>query len=408
VTTAPRLIERRTPEFRLVCVAAFMQGLANFAMLYCVQPLLPVFASEYGISPAQSSLAVSVATAAVAISLLLTGLLTDALGRKTMMLVSLAGSATFTLAAAMAPDWHLLLLFRSLTGVMLAGLPAATMTYLSEELAPRALGLGLGTYIAGSVFGGMLGRLLVGVLADWFSWRSALVAVAATGALGLAVSAWRLPPSRHSRPQRLPMRELLSRYGRSMRDPGLRILFGAGFLLMGSFVTIYNYLGFHLLAAPYGISQTAAAWIFSLYLLGVISAPWIGNLANRLGPARVYWLPITLMLVGVMLTLSAPLWLIVCGVGIMTFGFFGAHSVASGWVGSRATDCRPQASALYLSSFYVGSSVIGSFGGVVLGRYEWRGVALMVCAMLLLALGAGVWLRRLAANDRLAEVVAAP
>ena len=57
---------------------------------------------------------------------------------------------------------------------------------------------------------------------------------------------------------------------------------------------------------------------------------------------------------GMALTLFTPLWLVVPGMLIFTFGFFGAHSVASSWIGRRAVKAKGQASSLYLFCYYVG------------------------------------------------------
>ena len=105
---------------------------------------------------------------------------------------------------------------------------------------------------------------------------------------------------------------------------------------MGSFVTVYNYVGFRLLAPPFGLSQTVVASIFLVYLVGTVSSAAVGSLAGRIGRRRVLWAMILLMLAGLALTLADTLPLLVAGMAVFTFGFFGAHSVVSSWVGIRA------------------------------------------------------------------------
>ena len=71
-----------------------------------------------------------------------------------------------------------------------------------------------------------------------------------------------------------------------LRDSALLMLFAEGFLLMGGFVAIYNYLGYRLLAPPFGLNQAErSGLIFSAYLVGIFSSAWMGNLGNRLGAA---------------------------------------------------------------------------------------------------------------------------
>jgi YNFM family putative membrane transporter len=155
---------------------------------------------------------------------------------------------------------------------------------------------------------------------------------------------------------------------------------------MGTFVTVYNYIGFRLLGPPYNLSQTAVGFIFTLYLIGIFSSAWVGDLAGRLGRRKVFWATTALMAAGVALTTAAPLALVILGVAMLTFGFFGCHSVASSWVSRRAGPVRAQASSAFLFFYYLGGSVVGSVGGVAFGRRGWPGVATMLEAALALAL----------------------
>ncbi|MGU7801532.1 MFS transporter, partial [Escherichia coli] len=61
-----QFIKRGTPAFIRVTLALFSAGLATFALLYCVQPILPVLSGEFGVSPASSSISLSISTAMLA------------------------------------------------------------------------------------------------------------------------------------------------------------------------------------------------------------------------------------------------------------------------------------------------------------------------------------------------------
>lgn len=94
------------------------------------------------------------------------------------------------------------------------------------------------------------------------------------------------------------------------------------------------------------------------------------------------WISEAIFLAGALVTLAGDLPTIVAGIAILTVGFFGAHSVASSWVGRRATNNRSHASALYLFAYYLGSSVLGSLGGLVFAKYGWTGTVCAVAAVI--------------------------
>ena len=387
-------IEKDTPAFIRTVLALFSGGFATFALLYCVQPMMPVLSREFSINAAQSSLILSVSTAMLAIGLLITGPISDRLGRKPVMVFALFSAAFFTIASALMPTWEGVLVTRALVGLSLSGLAAVGMTYLSEEIHPQHIGLAMGLYIGGNAIGGMSGRLITGVLSDFVSWHTSLLIMGLI-ALGAAGLFWKfLPPSRNFRPNPLNARNLLEGFVLQFRDAGLPLLFLEGFLLMGAFVTLFNYIGYRLLADPYNLSQAVVGLFSVVYLSGIYSSAKIGALADRLGRRNVLWAVIVLMLVGLALTLFTPLAVVVIGVLMFTFGFFGAHSVASSWIGRRAIKAKGQASSLYLFSYYAGSSVAGTGGGVFWHYAGWNGIGVFIGLVLLAALGVALKLAK--------------
>jgi YNFM family putative membrane transporter len=146
--------------------------------------------------------------------------------------------------------------------------------------------------------------------------------------------------------------------------------------------------------------------VFLVYLLGSVSSAWIGGLASRRGPERVLWMPIAVLAVGIALTAARPLLAVLCGIAVITGAFFAAHSTASGWVGRRATRDRAQAAALYLFFYYLGSSVLGSAGGLAWNHAAWLGVAGFALTLALTALA--IALRLLSYDSNPAHIVKRP
>ena len=391
-----RLIEAGTPDFRRTTIALFAAGFSTFAVLYGVQPLMPVFSDSFAISPAESSLALSLPCATLAVALLVVSPLSEIWGRKRVMAASLFASALLTIAAALMSDWHAFLALRALTGLAASGLPAVAMAYLAEEMHGRAIGLSMGLLVGGNALGGMVGRLLAGVIADHASWQLGLGTIGVLALVAAIAFQFGLPDSRHFTAHKMRWREVPGSFSHHFRDAGLPWLFAEPFLLMGGFVCVYNYIGFRLLEPPYNLSQTAIGAIFVVYLAGTASSAITGEIATRLGRRRVLWLAILLGLGGILLTLSASLVAIIAGIVVVTVSFFGAHSVASSWVGRRALSDRAQASSIYLCLYYLGSSLLGTTGGWFFAHAGWPGVAAFFGGLYLVALAIAMRLSRLA------------
>lgn len=388
-------IEAGSSAFRKANLAMFVGGFATFAMLYATQPILPRLATDFAVAPTTASLSVAAGTAALAAMLIPASVLSDRYGRERVMKGALALGAIVALAAAFAADFTQLLVLRVLLGAVLAGLPAAAMAYLGEEVAPSAQGRAMGLYIAGNALGGMSGRFLVAVLTDWSSWRLALAALGFIGVIAAALFWYALPRSRHFAPRAAGLGDVIADAAALLGDRGMRSLFAIAFLMMGAFTSLYNYLGFRLQLAPFSLGQSAIGGVFMLYLVGTAASAWTGRLVDRVGRRTVLWAMILASGCGLALTLSGALPAVIAGVAMFTFGYFGAHTAASGWVGRRAHDRRALAAALYLCSYYLGASLLGTLSGLAWEHAAWPGVVAALALAMSIALGAAWWLRKL-------------
>ncbi|HEX5115793.1 MAG TPA: MFS transporter [Pseudonocardiaceae bacterium] len=380
-TAVPPGHRRGTPAFVRISLAMGCAGLATFTTLYCVQALLPQLADRFQLSPATASLAVSFGTAGLAIGVIPLTALSESVGRTPMMTAALFSSAVLGIVAAVSPTFGVLLVLRALQGLALAGLQAVAMTYLAEELHRDSLGVGMGLYIAGNGVGGMAGRLLGSLVSDAAGWRWALAVVGFVALACSVVFRLTVPASARFRPRPLRFGALAGSVARAFTDTGLLRLFAIGVLAMSCMVTIYNYLAFRLLRAPFHLSPSLVGLIFVVYLAGSAASTMAGRLADRFGRRRTMWPAAVVLLAGVALLVPDHLAVVVPGLVVFTAGFFAVHALASAWVGARSSTLRVQGSAIYLACYYLGSSVGGSLGGLAYGAGGWPGVTWYVGAL---------------------------
>jgi MFS family permease len=369
-------------QYRQTSLALFTAGMATFMTLYYVQGLLPMFSDHYGVSPATSALAVSVTTGLLAFAIVPASVLSERFGRVRVMTASAVSAAALGVVLPWSPTFELLLAGRAVQGLLCAGVPAVAMAYLAEEIDGRSLGTAMGTYVSGTTIGGLTGRLIPTLAVDFTAWQWALEAATLVALLFAAAFARLVPASKNFRPVRVSPTQTARNLAIHLRDIPLLCLFGLAFVLMGGFVTVYNFLGYRLLADPFDLPAVLAGLVFLLYLAGTASSALAGKMSDSWGRQRVLVIAMVAMAGG--LTLSVPDWLPTVLVGIFAFtaGFFAAHSVASAWVGARVTDHRAEASSLYLLCYYLGSSVVGAFGGVAFALAGWVGLIGYVTAFL--------------------------
>lgn len=350
------------PGYRRIMVAAATAGLASFNAMYLTQSVLPSIHDGLGVSPTTAALTVSATTGMLAVAVVPVSILSERVGRRRVLQVSVLLATGLSLLLALAPGIGTLIGLRALQGVAVAGVPAVMMSFLSEEIRSDHLARVMGLYIAGTTIGGLLGRLVPSGVLSFTDWRGAVLAGGAVAfALGL-VCLWALPSERNFTPKRITLRHELEAFRRHWHDRRLVALFILPFLMMGVFVSLYNYLGFRL-TGDFGLSGAVAGAVFVLYLSGTWSSARAGALVTRYGASRVMVTGVALSVLGLLLALVPNLVVTVVGALLFTASFFAVHSTASTLVGQIAERDRAEASSTYVMSYYLGSSVVGWISG---------------------------------------------
>lgn len=381
----------------------FFVGLGTFSLLYATQPLLPELARDFSVSEGQSAMSVSVATLGLAIALLVAGPWSEVVGRIPLMRWSLLLSSVVGLACAFVPGWNTLLALRFVEGVALGGLPGVAIAYLREEVHHDSHARAAGLYVGGTAVGGLIGRLLAGVVADLAGWRLAVGAVAILGLLSAVAAILLLPTSRRFAPVPSSPQSLARTSVRLMRDPAQLALYGIAVTAMGSFTAVFNAIGFRLTGAPYHLPLSVSGFVFLVYLVGVLTSPAAGRLAGRVGRRVVVPGGALVTLAGLLLTLAQPLPVVVLGLAVVAGGFFAVHGVTSGWVAARADLASGgigQAASLYLVSYYVGASLFGGLAGAAWSAGGWPLVAVLCGTLTLGTLVLSLFLRTVVAATR--------
>ncbi len=374
-----------------LCLGSFMV----FANLYVTQPLLPMIAEHFAVSALQSSASFTITTFTLGVSLLFYGPLSDAIGRKGIMLFTMCGITATTLMLAFASDYQSLLILRAVQGFFLAGLPAIAVAYMSDEFNADALMLAVGIYISGNSLGGIGGRLLGGFLGENFGLAGTFEFMALLSLLLTMAFFWLLPPSVHFLPKPLRLKPMLAQMGAHLANKRLLLSYLIGGLSFFIFVNQYSFITFVLKDAPYQLSAQFIGMLFLTYLSGTYASAISGKLGKRFSQPVCMMAGTVIIIFGSGITLLPSLYAIILGLLINAFGFFLTHSTASSWVSLNAQGGKASASSLYLTFYYIGASTGGIYLNVFWQQGHWSGVVLGSWLMLLVVLCLGYWLKKI-------------
>jgi YNFM family putative membrane transporter len=386
------MIQSNTAKFWYATLALCIGSVMVFSNLYITQPLLPALREAFDIDSLEAALSLSVATLSLGLCLLIFGPLSDAVGRRVVILSTLLLLSLVTVATAFAADYSDLLILRCLQGILIAGLPAAALAYMGEEFDSKALLIAVGIYIAANSLGGVTGRLISGVVAAEWGWRSSFLFLGAFDLVCLFLVFRLLPASQQFVPRPLRFRQMIGDFNLHLRNPLILAACFIGGLNFFIFVNQYSYITFVLADDPYGLSSDWLGLFFLTYLTGTLAASISGRVVDNRSQTSAMGLGILIFMAGTLLTLAPDLFLIIAGFFINAFGFFFTHSLAAGWVTGHAQCARASATSLYLMFYYAGATLGGFYLAPFWHWAGWEGVVIGSLFVLSITLSLTRWL----------------
>ncbi len=386
VDPKPGKAEKHQARFKAIEYCIFLSGLSVFAQLYVFQPILPEITKYFMVTPAISSLLVSASTIGMGFGLFIFAFKADTISRKKLMTIALVSSSVLTLSSSFLSSFAWLVALNFFKGMLLSGVSAVALAYLAEEVSSTVFGFAVSLYLSGNTFGGMAGRVVTSLVSGWGGWRMAILFIGAVSlTLGLIFSR-RFPESRFFVSRDTGINERLQQMRHLLTDGVLLRLYFVAFILMGSFVSVYNYLGFRLESPPFSMPHYITASVFLMYTFGIVGSMLTGRLSDKYAPRKLIRVFLLLIIAGLLMLMSENIVVLVFGLGLFTLSFFGVHTMASQMVSQRVDEGKSSATSLYWLFYYIGSSVMGSCTGILIHRGSWVWFVAGLMALVFLSL----------------------
>ncbi|WP_411556052.1 MFS transporter [Pantoea agglomerans] len=361
----------------LVFTLAAGAGL-SVASIYYSQPMLDIISKQFNASIGAVGMVPMLTQAGYALGILLLAPLGDRHDRRTIIFIKGLMLVAALLLCGFSGGLSALLIASFITG--LTATVAQDIVPASAALAPeRSRGKTVGTVMTGLLVGILLSRVVSGVVAEYFGWRT-MYMIAALAVLLITLTLWRVlprfaPGTSVSYPRLLLSLVHLWRHHQTLRRAALaQGLLSVGFSAFWSTLALMLSDRFHLDSAVAGAFGLAGA-------AGAMAAPLAGSFADRIGPARVtqagaalVTISFALMFLLPLLPMPAQLALIVlCTIGF-DLGVQATLVAHQTLVYGLAPEARSRLNALLFTVVFIGMATGAALGSLALALWGWNGV----------------------------------
>ncbi|WP_397323129.1 MFS transporter [Pantoea agglomerans] len=361
----------------LVFTLAAGAGL-SVASIYYSQPMLDIISKQFNAGIGAVGMVPMLTQAGYALGILLLAPLGDRHDRRTIIFIKGLMLVAALLLCGFSGGLSALLIASFITG--LTATVAQDIVPASAALAPeRSRGKTVGTVMTGLLVGILLSRVVSGVVAEYFGWRT-MYMIAALAVLLITLTLWRVlprfaPGTSVSYPRLLLSLVHLWRHHQTLRRAALaQGLLSVGFSAFWSTLALMLSDRFHLDSAVAGAFGLAGA-------AGAMAAPLAGSFADRIGPARVtqagaalVTISFALMFLLPLLPMPAQLALIVlCTIGF-DLGVQATLVAHQTLVYGLAPEARSRLNALLFTVVFIGMATGAALGSLALAHWGWNGV----------------------------------
>ena len=358
------------------------------AVLYAPQPLLPRFAQSYGISETRAALLVAVVLFPLSVAPLSFGALLQRWPSARVLEGSMFALALLVAAQAANPSFGVLVGIRLLQGVAVAAILTALMTHIATFAREGTMPRIMAWYVAATILGGFLGRVLAGLTTAYASWSVFSVTLSGCivlGGLTLSRLSHEAPSDTH------PPDEERARFRDVLRTPRYLRIYALIFCLYFSFSAFMNFLPFRLQVVRPGASEVLTGLLYGGYVAGIgvsLKAPalarWIG------GEAPAAWTGTAIGVGALLVAFITATWALFGAVVLMCIAMFMTHSIAAGWVNRAGGSRGSLINGLYVAVYYAGG-VLGAYvPGFAYEHVGW-GAFLLVLGIVLVGAQGAAW-----------------
>lgn len=347
------------------------------SVMYATQPLQPLLANEFDISIFQSSLFTAVIMFYLAIAPIVYGYILESVNSKKMLIVSSVILFFTNLILGFSDSFEMFLFARCLEGLTVPAILTSSMTILAN-IDKKNIQFNMSLYVASTVFGGLIGRVFSGFIAEEFGWRAVFFSL--SFALFISILLIRnIKLELSSSMNKAKLKDIVQ----ILKDKRFLLIYLLMFVVFFVFAGLLNLIPFRMKALLGDVSESTIGLLYLGYGSGIIVALFSRKIVNYFGSEIK-----TILIAGVFYSImiiffiSENLNIIFLMMFLLCIGMFTIHTVSTGLANSMKDEQKALTSGMYLTFYYIGGASGSLLPSLIYEYYGWN-IVIYVFVLLL-------------------------
>ncbi|TLP40764.1 MFS transporter [Arcobacter arenosus] len=349
------------------------------SVMYATQPLQPLLSKEFDVSIVKASSFTAVIMLFLAISPIFYGYILESVKIKTVLMIASSILLITNLILGFVNNYELFLTIRTIEAIVIPAILTGCMAILAKDKKNTKVNMSI--YVAATVFGGLVGRVFSGFIAEEFGWRIVFFSLSLALLLGLYFI-----KSLNFDDDANLVKPKLQDITNILKDKRFVIIYLQMFIIFFVFAGLLNILPFRVKELDPNVSETQVGLLYLGYGMGILISLFIHKIVNFFKKElRAIMAGIVLFLVSTSLFISTNPILLFSLVFVFCIGMFTIHTLSTRIANSLKASQKALTSGMYLSFYYLGGAVGSIIPSIVYAELGWNFTIYMFLVLLAFA-----------------------
>jgi len=350
------------------------------SVMYATQPIQPLLAKEFNVSIIKASSFTAVIMLFLAIAPIIYGyILEHVFAKKVLVIASLILFIT-NLLLSFSNSYGMFLFIRTIEAIVIPAILTSCMAILASDKQNTKLNMSI--YVAATVFGGLMGRVISGFIATEFGWRMVFFFLSLALLLGLYFIK-QLNLSIETNMTKPKVKDIIN----ILKDKRFVVIYALMFTIFFVFAGILNILPFSIKEQFPDISETQIGLLYLGYGAGIIVSLSIHKIINLFKKElRTIIFGVIVFTLSTLCFINTDPFFTFIVVFLLCFGMFIVHTVSTRVANSLKKSQKSLTSGMYLSFYYIGGTLGSIISPMVYDNFGWSKTIYLFVLLLILIL----------------------